>query len=240
MAAVFIEESEVLEELFDSIGEEVIKNIDSDPEAKEHLLSEISDVFFRLDLGRGAELRGECIEVLRDLWEVHDRNSVLKTLEDIRTQGHRVKFNVLKSCIADSDRISANSMEKFKQIFSFDFPNEADLSLNDEQYRQLATWIQKTDRFIGSCGILAWDSARLVHLARLSYMAGYLNDNEAWAEILKMAPLCIGKFKDWREFALSFIIGRTFWVGEEDPLIKKGCERLLGNPVSPWQFFDTK
>lgn len=250
MAAVFIEENEVLEQLFDLIGEETIDTLQSEKaaapdtekksESYNEVLNHIGDIFFRLDMGCGPEAQEYCVQILEELWTVRNRESALSMLEDIRTQGHRTKFNVLKDCVADSDRITSAAMEKFKQIFTFDFPEDADMKLNDSEFRQLATWIQKTDRFVGDCGIMAWDAARLVHLSRLSYLAGYLDDNEAWSQILKMSPLAIGKFKDWREFALSFIIGRTFWIGEEDPQIKKCCERLLGHPLSPWQFFDTK
>lgn len=238
MAAVFIEENQILEELMELVGEDTIEQIQSDEGSKKFALEEISEAFFRLDFGLGSEIKDECIEVLQELWKVSDKLSALKVLEEIRTQGHRTKFNVLKSCVADHDRISAAGLEKFKQIFTFDFPEDAEIELNDEQFRQLATWVQKTDRFVGACGILAWDTARLVQLCRLSYCAEYIDDITAWAEILKMAPVTLGQFKDWREFALSFIIGRTFWMGEEDPRIKKCCERLLGNPLSPWKFFE--
>jgi hypothetical protein len=240
MAAVFIEENKILDVLLDSIGEDVVDTIKSDPEVHSQIIGEISDFFFRLDLGWGPGAQAESMRMLDDLWEVRSREASLRNLEDILKQGHRTKFDLLKNCVADSDLISSATMEKFKQIFTFDFSEETEMKLSDEEFRLLARWIQKTDRFVGACGILAWDAARFVHLSRLSYIAGYLTEAEAWSEILKMAPLTLGKFKDWREFALSFIIGRTFWIGGEDPDIKKCCERLLGHPLSPWQFFDTK
>lgn len=239
MAAVFIEENHVLDDLYEIIGSDLKEEAGLATDVREQVLDEVGEYFFRLDMNWGSEIRADCISILQDFWGVQDRQSALKTLEEIRRQGHRVKFNVLKGCVPKDGKIDSASLEKFKQIFNFDFPEDQELQMSDDEYRQLATWMFKTDRFVGECGILGWDAARLVHLARLSFVAGYIDDTEAWAEILKMAPIAVGKFKDWREFALSFIIGRTFWAGEEDPQVKKICERLLGHPASPWNFFST-
>lgn len=236
MGAVFIEENHVLDDLYDIIGSDLQDGKELSSDAKEQVLKEMDEYFFRLDLNWGSEIRTDCIEILRDFWGVADKTSALKTLEDIRQQGHRTKFNVLKNCIPKSG-LDKVSLEKFKQIFTFDFGDQQEMALQDDEYVLLAAWMQKTDRFVGECGILGWDVGRLVHLTRLSFIAGYISDDEAWAEILKMAPIAAGKFKDWREFALSFIIGRTFWAGEEDPEVKKVCERLLGHPASPWLFY---
>lgn len=237
MAAVFVEENHVLDDLYEVIGSDLQDGKELTPDMREQVLDEVGEYFFRLDMNWGAEIRTDCIGILEEFWEVTDKASAHKVIENIRTQGHRTKFNVLKNCIPANGLMDAMALEKFKQIFNFDFPEGEDMQMTDDNYRELGTWMRKTDRFIGPCGILGWDAARLVHVARLSYVAGYIDDNEAWGEILKMAPIADGKFKDWREFALSFLIGRTFWAGEEDQQVKRICERLLGHPASPWHFF---
>ncbi|MNT93461.1 hypothetical protein D3C72_2349420 [compost metagenome] len=98
--------------------------------------------------------------------------------------------------------------------------------------------MQRTQKYLNASGILAWDLSRGVQLTRLAYVAGFLNDNEAWAEILKLAPLSVDRFASWLEFSQSFLIGQTFWSGQEIPEVKAACERLLGNPASPWNFFE--
>ncbi|HWU44455.1 MAG TPA: DUF1266 domain-containing protein [Bdellovibrio sp.] len=241
MAAVFIEENQRLDDLFDIISSDLDETpLQELPEdTREHVLAEIAESFFRLDFiaDPPEDLRAECIDFLQSLWNVRDHDSALKTLEEIRKQGHRVKFNVLKGCVSSDGTMSPAALEKFKNIFTFDMPEDFDMKMSDDDLRLLGGWMQKTNRFVGECGILGWDLARLVHLARLCYVVGYLDNNEAWNEILKAAPLAVDQFKDWKEFALSFIIGRTFWAGEEDPKVKKICERLLGHPASPWHFF---
>lgn len=240
LGAVFVEENQVLNELaqvFESDFSQAQDNTELPPEIKEQLLNEIGEYFFRLDMNYSSEIIPECIDILEDFWGVRDKTSVLKNLEDIRTQGHRTKFNVLKNSLPADGSMDSTSLAKFKQIFSFDLEDRHELNMNDEDYRKLAQWMQRTDRYLKEAGILAWDAARYIHLVRLSFIAGYLIDNEAWAEILKLAPIIEGRFESWMEFSQSFLIGRTFWSGADDPQVKAVCERLLGHPASPWQFF---
>lgn len=237
LGAVFIEENQVLDELFQVFESDFSDDQKMSPEIKEQLLNEIGEYFFRLDMNYSPEIIPDCIAILEDFWKVADKSSALSSLENIRTQGHRTKFNVLMSSLPADGSMDSTSLGKFKQIFSFDLEDSHDLKMSDEDYRKLAQWIQRTHRYLKEAGILAWDAARYVHLVRLSFIAGYLSDNEAWAEILKLAPLVEGRFESWMEFSQSFLIGRTFWSGGDDPQIKAICERLLGHPASPWQFF---
>lgn len=237
LGAIFIEENQVLNEVSQVFESELSVNQELTPEIKDQLLREIGEYFFRLDMNFSSEIKPECIAILEDFWGVIDKNSALKSLENIITQGHRTKFNVLKNTLPGDGSLDSTSLSKFKQIFSFDLEDRHELKMSDEDYRKLAQWIQRTHRYLKEAGILAWDSARYIHLIRLSFIAGYLNDDEAWAEILKLAPLVEGRFESWMEFSQSFLIGRTFWSGADDPQIKAVCERLLGHPASPWQFF---
>lgn len=236
LGAVFIEENRVLDELFQVVGSDLLSEKELAPEIKEQVLGEIGEYFFRLDMNYGPEIKADCIDILNEYWKVFDRQSCLQNLQDIRQQGHRTKFNVLKSALPKSGPLDHAALEKFKQIFSFDFEEDQQLGMGEAEYQKLAAWFQRTESYLGESSILAWDAARYIQLIRLSFMAGYLTDSEAWSEILKLAPLIEGKFKSWMEFSKSFLIGRTFWSGSDDTEIKAICERLLGHPASPWQF----
>lgn len=237
LGAVFIEENQVLDELFQVIGSDLAEVQALPEDIRDQVLDEIGEYFFRLDMNYGPDIKIDCIGILEEFWGVIDKATALKNLENIRIQGHRTKFNVLKSCLPSEGNLDAAAMSRFKQIFSFDLEEGQELQMSDEDYRKLAHWIQKTNRYLKDSGILAWDASRYVHLVRLSYVAGYLTDLEAWAEILKLAPLVEGHFDSWMEFSQSFLIGRTFWSGGDDPQVKAICEKLLGHPASPWQFF---
>lgn len=236
LGAVFIEENRVLDELFQVVGSDLLSETELAPEIREQVLSEIGEYFFRLDMNYGPDIKPDCIAILNDYWKVFDRQSCLQNLQDIRQQGHRTKFNVLRSSLPKDKPLDPASMEKFKQIFSFDFEENQQIEMNEAEFKKLAAWFQRTEGHLRESGILAWDAARYIQLARLSFMAGYLTDSETWAEILKLGPLVEGEFASWMEFSKSFLIGRTFWSGSDDAEIKAICERLLGHPASPWQF----
>lgn len=236
LGAPFIEENQVLDELFQVVGSDLVEAKELDPESRHQILNEIGEYFFRLDMNYGPEIKPDCIGILQDFWGVHDRESCQRTLETIRTQGHRTKFNVLRSALPAEGMIDMASMQKFRQIFNFDLEEGQEVGMSDDDYQKLASWMQRTHRYLKAEGILAWDAARYIHLVRLSFIAGYLSDIQAWAEILKLASLVTGKFDNWMDFSQSFLIGRTFWSGTDDPRVKLICEKLLGHPASPWQF----
>lgn len=238
LGAVFVEENQVLDELFQVVGSDLIDGAEISEDVKEQILNEIGEYFFRLDMNYSPDIKGECLEILEDFWQIKSKEDVKKALENIRQQGHRTKFNVLFASLPSDGPISVIALEKFKQIFNFDFQDSQELQMVDDDYHKLAQWIQRTQKYIKGSGILAWDAARYIHLIRLCFISGYLSDDEAWAEILQLAPIVEGKFDSWMEFSQSFLIGRTFWSGADDPQVKMICEKLLGHPASPWQFFD--
>lgn len=229
MGAVFIEENGVLENLSRQLGldgesEESL----NDPAllADEEIRHELNEAFFRLDLNLDPYLRADCVGFLEELWDVVDVVSAKRVIENLRTQGHRAKFNVLKK--------HTQSLHQFKEIFKFDFEDPEHVQLDEEQFKTLAAWIEKADGFVPKVGILAWDVARYVHLVRLCFVANYLRADEAWTHLHAIQPLVQNQFSSWSEFSQSFLIGRTFWAGEEDPELKSACERLLGYTLSPW------
>lgn len=236
LGAPFIEENQVLDELFQVIGSDLEEGKELSSEVQEQVLDEIGEYFFRLDMNYGPEIRLDCLGILEEFWGVADRESCQKTLENIRTQGHRTKFNVLRSALPSDGSIDAVSMEKFRQIFRFDLEDGQDMQMSESDFSKLALWVQRTNKYLKEPGILAWDASRYVHLVRLSFVAGHLSDVQAWSEILKLAPLIEGRFTNWMDFSQSFLIGRTFWSGSDDARVKSICEKLLGHPASPWQF----
>ena len=238
LGAIYIEENQVLDEVFQVVGADLVEGRELSADIKAQVIDEIGEYFFRLDMNYGPEAKADCLEILEDYWGVVDKKTALNVLNEIRSQGHRTKFNILQSSLPADGRLDAISLDKFKQIFTFDFDSKHEVQMSDEDYLKLAQWVQRTQKYLKESGILAWDAARYIQLIRLCFVAEYLSDNEAWAEILKLAPFVEGRFRSWMEFSQSFLIGRTFWSGSEDPDVKGSCERLLWHPASPWQFID--
>jgi hypothetical protein len=237
LGAVFLEENFLLDELFQVIGSDLLNDEEMDLETKAVVLREVDEHFFRLDMNYNSEIKDECLSVLEDFWGIRSKEDVLKTTENTRQQGHRTKFNVLKSLVPTKGAIDLGALEKFKQVFNFDLDAGHEVKMPEDDYQKLVAWLQRTHLFLGDAGILAWDASRYVHLVRLSYIANYLNARESWSEISLLSPLVLGRFSSWMEYSQSFLIGRTFWSGSDDPKTKSICERLIGHPASPWKFY---
>jgi hypothetical protein len=64
---------------------------------------------------------------------------------------------------------------------------------------------------------LAWDYCRLVWVGGVSYVAGYLTEEEAWQRILPAARAIQSDYSSWREMGEDYLRGRQHWYGKRDP-----------------------
>lgn len=221
MGAMYVEEAGVLEEIY--------SEVDPQTSSRAVIDKEVAEGFFRLDMGMGDEFKEQVLEILENMWEITDEKSALKALADLRDQGHRAKFAGLLKV--------ANDLQKFRQVYEFDFAGDTSEPIPEEEYVHLSEWIRKANAYVEGVGILAWDMGRFVHVVRLCYLGGMLSDQQCWSELAKVEPLVKGRFKDWMQFAQSYLIGLSFWAGQEDDIMKASCERLMGYELSPWTLY---
>jgi hypothetical protein len=83
--------------------------------------------------------------------------------------------------------------------------------------------------------LLAWDLARLVHVARRGRHARFLSEAEAWEFLLGAGALAGPHFAGWEDFGQCFLNGRSAWAGGPDPRIERAVATLLERPESPWR-----
>ncbi|MFP5518572.1 MAG: DUF1266 domain-containing protein [Bdellovibrionia bacterium] len=222
MAAMYVEEAQLLKELLEEF----------DPENDDAAVIQeaVDEGFLRIDMNYGPEVKANAIDILEQMWDITNQEDLLDTFDFLLKQGHRGKFKALVSHL--------DNFEKFKQIFEFDFADNDEVQMADEDYESLIAWLKKAVALIGAPSILAWDMARVIHLLRLGVLADYITPEKAWPLIDSVYPVVQGQFKDWKHFAQSYLIGLTFWAGQEDPIVKACCERLFGDPnFSPWVYY---
>ncbi len=83
---------------------------------------------------------------------------------------------------------------------------------------------------------LAWDYCRFIWVAGVSYVAGYLTEEEAWDRIMPAARAIQANYSSWREMGEDYLRGRKRWNGKDDPQFER-IFKLLTNPDdhnSPW------
>jgi hypothetical protein len=83
---------------------------------------------------------------------------------------------------------------------------------------------------------LAWDYCRLVWVAGVSYIAGYVTEEEAWQRILPAARAIQSNYSSWREMGEDYLRGRQRWNGKRDPQFDAILQLLVDpkNSSSPW------
>ncbi|MDA3616428.1 DUF1266 domain-containing protein [Polluticaenibacter yanchengensis] len=72
----------------------------------------------------------------------------------------------------------------------------------------------------------AWDICRSVSLAKRCYWCGYLSEIETWGIIETAANTAIQYGKNWTDYTVSFLLGRTLQGFNPDDLIIE-CKQIL-------------
>lgn len=65
----------------------------------------------------------------------------------------------------------------------------------------------------------AWDICRVFSLAKWSYWIGYIKEDECWTTMKAAADIAVKHGKDWQEYTISFLLGRTIQGFDLDDII---------------------
>jgi len=88
-------------------------------------------------------------------------------------------------------------------------------------------------------GVVAWDAGRLNFVARAAMQRGYLTQEECRNCVDHAYAMAKSAgFGSWKDFANSYMLGRTMWNG--DCNMSGLAEDMLTKPNSPWVRFPWK
>lgn len=171
-------------------------------------------------------------QMLREAWEVKDAPTASAQLRSLIDRGHRADLDPLREIYAAGGRdswVPALAREGFST-----------------DARRALTGLDSVWRMLEQSGIatrqdlarsmVAWDIARTVAIARAAHDCGYLSATQAWEFIGEAAALVQTNYPGWREYAASFLIGRSLWGGH-DTLAQfvEMARTLLDAADSPWR-----
>jgi ankyrin repeat protein len=143
--------------------------------------------------------------ILSQFWGVNTKEEVLSQIAWLKEKGHTAKYRYLQIL---SDQHPGDAIELVYKNGTID----------DGQLNRIHL-IRKYQESFGTQGLLGWDLARVVALARWGYDSGYLTEEEAWEYIEDTAKSLISVFSSWEEFGANYVLGRIFWAaysGNED------------------------
>jgi hypothetical protein len=169
-------------------------------------------------LGGGANAEGRQHMLKRD-WNVTDKESLLKELDDLRDHGHHSFYQ------DEGAKLVQMSDDQFNQYLTAHADKTAEIKAMRASYLK---WKEKSG--------WAWDICRSGNLVNAGFAAHYLHEKEAWDRLMAIAKQAQGIFSSWQELSDNFLDGREIWAGHRDPRFD-ACAQLLLNPKdpnSPW------
>ena len=164
-------------------------------------------------------------QLLKAWWDVTGRNSLLETVDWLRTEGHRVGFMKMWG------KVSTLSTEEWQTL-------QENRKVEPRTLHRMRV-VKHYDCVLNGSGITAWDLARVVSVIRMGVTAGYVEEDEAWDMIYHEADAAQQIYENWYQFAQEYMIGRQYTMRNLDDI--KGLDylghvhQLLVQPDSPWQ-----
>lgn len=79
--------------------------------------------------------------------------------------------------------------------------------------------------------VYAWDICRAVSLAKWCYWCGYLTEDETWTYMKEAADIASHHGKDWTDYTVSFLLGRTIQGFDLDEVIVESKQILHGESL---------
>ena len=162
-------------------------------------------------------------------WSVRDRDGLLAAIARTEVNGLAPLFRDLLGLIeaAGPEADQAALLEANRP------------KLPERSHKYLAFLSLNYDR-CRSHSFDAWDLGRCVALARWGYGAGFISEDEAWAEIGRIAKEAHERYSSWKDFGEDYVLGRAVWAAGFDQELryytaaKAICDRLL-EPGNPWR-----
>ncbi|MHC5252830.1 DUF1266 domain-containing protein [Listeria kieliensis] len=165
-------------------------------------------------------------QVIEAGWGINDRATALQMIDWLLEHGHAAEYQT------EFENFRAKN---FKGASAEEVANWKELEDNIKTFGSEFT----IEDFRNCTTVIAWDFERAAFLARVCSHLGYLEEQEAWKIIKeRVAPLVRKEgFKDWKEYAASFLAGRSFCFGANDVDVVLTTNDLLGEKkeATVWQ-----
>lgn len=173
--------------------------------------------------GSKKEIARQMKPVLERDWGISSADQLKTTIKSVSQNGHNSDYMAQQSFFNQlSEKQSLSYVNLVKQN------QDSDAMIIVNNYKN----IQHQN------GIIAWDLARVICLARWGAAVGFLTDDEAWEIIMNIAKSIQRLFSGWKEYAVSYFSGRQFWMEDaSDELtnqLKSLFKKLINDQSGVW------
>lgn len=170
--------------------------------------------------------RHECRELLAREWDIDSTEATQDTIYWLFSEGNRIEYSVIWQAMNTDSCKESNGLR--------------------QEHGQRLSNMRSAIRLFQQHGLichatppeaLIWDLARIIHLSRAGFDAGYLARFEALDYILRCAAPLRQLYTSWKQLSVSYQFARCVWNGvkeEEIPDMLESMNLLLTGPQSPW------
>lgn len=181
--------------------------------------------------------------LLTEWWGIDGRDESIKTLNYLCNAPSQQILPFVYAAYKTSDKDEVSKMIK-DYVSQYEDAEEAYRAITDkvrtqsanlkEQIKELINeGIISSDEDVKDLGVIAWDAGRLNLVARASLQKGYISDEECLECVNQAYAMALSAgFNSWKDFANSYMLGRTLWNG--DCNMSGLAQDLLMKPNSPW------
>ncbi|OWP85482.1 hypothetical protein BWK60_13865, partial [Flavobacterium covae] len=121
---------------------------------------------------------------------------------------------------------TAEAKETLNKLLNLERSNEFEPIIN-QQSKELSSIQKKIAKGLGIeqnkveqvKSAYAWDICRAVSLTKWCHWVGYLTENETWEIMKKASEIANIKGKNWDDYTISFLLGRTIQGFDLDQII---------------------
>ena len=168
---------------------------------------------------------------------LRNESSVTEMLNFLKDEGDRTAYAILLPHLL----VSAGKKELEEIIRERFFGIELFVRRAHNLHSFLTLIQQENALFIGKeelkRGILAWDMAQLVNLARIAYETKNITQKQAWSYIEFAGKQCKQSFDNWEQVGRSCLLGQAMETEDEAKMRKAiECFQLaMQCDESPWK-----
>ena len=160
--------------------------------------------------------------MLEEYWSVTDTATAKETLDWLVNEGHRIDGNEFLTVLKKGEENQYEDMDDVKKLYDDCNKMLTEIGVSEETLKKVNT-------------IGAWDYDRLVNVARWSYSAGYITEEEAWSYIQKAREMAQTEFSSWDEYLASNVYGRSISYDGDPAELKETGDLLLNGDKSIWK-----
>lgn len=170
------------------------------------------------------ELDGDYYEIkttLDEYWGITDSSTAIETLDWLVKEGHRINANEFLTVLKNGEEDQYEDFEDIKSLYDSCNTMLLEIGVSQDTLNNVKT-------------VGAWDYDRIVNVARWSYSAEYITEEQAWSYIQKAREMARSEFNSWDEYFASHVYGRSIAYDGDPAELKAVGELLLNDDSSIW------